>query len=149
MVVRRKRKSKKRRGSRTHGWGAGKKHRGAGHRGGRGRAGVGKRGGQKVTAYLARGIKPIGRRGIRISRREVKVKPNPINLKDIEQRLDAWIARKQATKEGDVFVVDLKKLGYTRVLGEGKLTKKLKLICGKFSASAKKKIEEAGGSITK
>ena len=29
-------KSRKKRGTRTHGWGAGKKHRGAGNRGGRG-----------------------------------------------------------------------------------------------------------------
>ncbi|MBT7062960.1 50S ribosomal protein L15, partial [Candidatus Woesearchaeota archaeon] len=36
MVIRKQKKSVKQRGSRTHGWGAGKKHRGAGHRGGRG-----------------------------------------------------------------------------------------------------------------
>jgi len=148
MVVRRKKKSKKRRGSRSHGWGAGKKHRGAGHRGGRGHAGVGKRGASKKTAYFALGIKPTGKTGFR-KRRDIIKKPNPINLKDIEQRLDKWIANKQATKEGDIFVVDLKKLGYTHILGEGKLTKKLKLTCYKVSASAKKKIEEAGGSISK
>lgn len=147
MVVRKRKKSRKRRGSRTHGWGAGKKHRGAGHRGGRGAAGTGKRGQQKRSKYLAAGIQPVGRRGIRLSRRERALRPQPINLKDIEQRLERWVADKKATKEAELFVVDLKKLGYTRVLGEGKLTKKLKLTCDKFSTSAKKKIEEAGGSI--
>ena len=46
MVVRLKTKSKKRRGTRTEGWGAGKKHRGKGHKGGHGVAGIVKRGPQ-------------------------------------------------------------------------------------------------------
>ena len=149
MVIRRKKKSRKQRGSRTHGWGAGKKHRGAGHRGGRGRAGTGKRGQQKRPRYLARGIKPIGRRGIRVKRREIKIK-QPINLKEIEEKLDRWLAEKKAEKEGDVYVINLKKLGYTSVLSEGKLTKKLKIVCDKFSARAKEKIIAAGGeALTK
>ena len=40
-------KNSRQRGSKTHGWGAMKKHRGAGHRGGRGAAGSGKRGDAK------------------------------------------------------------------------------------------------------
>jgi len=148
MVIKQKKKSRKRRGSRTHGWGAGKKHRGAGHRGGRGFAGIGKRGAQKQTKYFAKGIKPTGKKGMKRSRRDQKIKSNPINLKTIEQKLNKWIANKKAIKEGEVFVVNLTKLGYTAVLGQGKLTKKLKLTCKKFSASAKKKLEEAGGEAS-
>jgi len=147
MVIRKKKKSRKRRGSRTHGWGAGKKHRGAGHRGGKGRAGAGKRGAQKKTAHLAKGINPIGKKGKQISRREKKVKPNPINLKELDQKLDFWLAENKAVKEGDVFVVDLTKLGYTAVLGGGNISKKVKLICNKVSSRAKEKIEAAGGSV--
>lgn len=144
MVIRKKKKSRKRRGSRTHGWGAGKAHRGAGHRGGRGFAGIGKRGAQKQTKYFAKGIKPTGKKGMKLSRRDKKIKSNPINLKTIEQKLNKWLVNKQITKEGDIFIIDLTKLGYTVVLGQGKITKKLKLTCKKFSASAKKKLEEAG-----
>lgn len=145
MVIRKKKKSRKRRGHRTHGWGAGKKHRGAGHRGGRGNAGSGKRGAQKKTKFLSKGIKPIGKYGRKISRREKKIKPNPINLKTIEQKLDKWLTNNKATKEGDFIIIDLNKLGYTAVLGEGKVTKKLKLTCKKFSARAVEKIKAAGG----
>ena len=43
MVVRKRKKNSRQHGSTTHGWGAMKKHRGAGNRGGRGLAGTGKR----------------------------------------------------------------------------------------------------------
>ena len=49
MVFKSRSKVQKQRGKRTHGWGHGKKHRGAGNRGGRGKAGLGKRGAQKKT----------------------------------------------------------------------------------------------------
>ena len=35
-----------------------------------------------------------------------------------------------------------------KVLGQGELTKKFTVTAEKFSASAKKKIEDAGGSVT-
>ena len=47
MVTNKRSKDTRQRGSNTHGWGAMKKHRGAGHRGGRGNAGTGKRGDAK------------------------------------------------------------------------------------------------------
>ena len=43
MTVNKRKKNSRQRGSHTHGWGAMKKHRGAGNRGGRGAAGSGKR----------------------------------------------------------------------------------------------------------
>ncbi|MBD3263275.1 50S ribosomal protein L15 [Candidatus Woesearchaeota archaeon] len=147
MVVRRRKLSRRKRGSRTHGWGEGKKHRGAGSRGGRGRAGTGKRGAQKLTKYLSKKQKTIGKVGFRQRKPKTK-KLNPINLRDIEQKLDKWLANKQITKKGDVFVVDLKKLGYTKVLSQGKITKKIKLICNKASKAAKEKVKAAGGEIT-
>ena len=51
MITKRK-KNTRQRGSKTHGWGAKKKHRGAGNRGGRGMAGSGKRAGQKKPTIL-------------------------------------------------------------------------------------------------
>ena len=44
MTHNKRKKNSRQRGEWTHGWGAKKKHRGAGHRGGRGNAGSGKRG---------------------------------------------------------------------------------------------------------
>ena len=51
MVFKSRSKVQKQRGKRTHGWGHGKKHRGAGNRGGRGKAGLGKRGAQRKTLH--------------------------------------------------------------------------------------------------
>ncbi len=138
MVVRKRTKDSRSK-SRTHGWGAGKKHRGAGHRGGRGFAGVGKKGGQKQTAYLAKVIIPFGRHGFRLSRREMKVEPNVLNIKDLDQKADAWVEQKLAAKEGDVYIIDLEKLGYTKLLSEGKTTKKFK-VTGPVSQKAKEKL---------
>ena len=69
-----------------------------------------------------------------------------INLKVIEERFD------------DGATIDLESLAAIRlirdtqlplkVLGEGELTKKFTVTAAKFSASARKKIEAAGGSCT-
>jgi large subunit ribosomal protein L15 len=52
MTTHRRKKNVKQRGSKTHGWGSMKKHRGAGNRGGRGKAGTGKRGDQKKPTII-------------------------------------------------------------------------------------------------
>jgi len=138
-------KSRKQRGSRTHGWGAGKKHRGAGHRGGRGRAGQGKRGQQRATKLYAKGQKGIGRKGFRITR-AIKPKLNALNLKNLEQLIDKWAIEKKATKIKDIYSIDLNKLKY-KLLGTGKLSKKINVIVDNYSKAAKEKIEKAGGSV--
>ena len=51
MTLNKRKKATRQRGSKTHGWGSMKKHRGAGNRGGRGRAGSGKRGDAKKPSY--------------------------------------------------------------------------------------------------
>jgi large subunit ribosomal protein L15 len=145
MVVRQKKKSRKQQGSRTHGWGAGKKHRGAGHRGGKGRAGYGKRGQQRLTKLLAKGEKGIGRKGIRIIRKP-KIKLFSINLRDLDQIIDRWVAEKKATQLKEKYSVDLNKLKY-KLLGTGKISKKIDIVADNFSKAAKEKIEKAGGSL--
>ena len=56
MTVNRRRKRVRQRGSKTHGWGAKKKHRGKGNRGGKGMAGSGKRADSKSLQSGKRGI---------------------------------------------------------------------------------------------
>ena len=143
------RKGKKRqRGSRTHGWGAGKKHRGAGNRGGRGNAGSGKRGAQKKTKYLAHGGKsPLGKHGFQITRQRASL--NTINVRQIETNLDSWLKEKKIKKEKEVFTINLKTLGYDKVLGVGKLTHKIKVTAKAFSKSAEEKLKSAGGEAIK
>ncbi len=133
-------KTRKQRGSRTHGWGAGKKHRGAGHRGGRGNAGSGKRGQQKETKYLALGIKVLGGRD-RIKPRSAP--KNIINVGQLEKKIKVWETKKLIKKEKNLLVVDLKKLGYDKLLGFGEvkgIKGKVKIIVDEVSFSAQKKL---------
>jgi len=148
MVVRKKKKSRKLRGSTSHGWGFSKRHRGKGSRGGHGFAGVGKRGAQKETYYLSLGIEPIGKYGISVKPRCIKVLVKAINLKELCERLEFWIAQKSIEKSADTYKIDLTKLGYTKLLADGKVTKKLNIKCKSCSAKAKQKVEAAGGAVS-
>ncbi len=145
MVVRRAKKSRRPR-SRTHSWGFGKRHRGKGNRGGAGESGTGKRGQHNVSYYYAKGIKPLGRRGIRVSRRDTQ-KDKIINISDLDLQLDKLAAQNKIQKDGNVYLVNLSATGYDKVLGSGEVTHKIKLT-GKASAGAAEKIKAAGGEVT-
>jgi large subunit ribosomal protein L15 len=145
MVVRRATKSKKRRGTRTEGWGAGKKHRGHGHKGGHGASGVGKRGAQRKSKYLAKKKVPYGRVGIRNRRINPEIKA--ISLKNLDQILDKLVSQKLADKQGDSYTIDISKIKFDKILATGKITKKVNIICKMISPLAKEKVEAAGGSV--
>ena len=136
MVVRKSKRSRHQRGRTTGGWGFSKRHRGKGSRGGHGYSGAGKRGAHRESFYHARGIEPLGKKGIQFKPRTFKVPEKTITIEEIDRNASKWGTE-----------VDLTKLGFTKVLGQGKLTHKLKVTCHQFSESAKKKIEEAGGQI--
>lgn len=68
-----------------------------------------------------------------------------INLVDIEENLNSWISAGIAAKKADAVEIDLKKAGYTKVLGSGMPKTKLIIKAAAFSAGAKEKIEKAGG----
>lgn len=149
MVVYKKRKNKKMRAETTHGYGAMKKHRGAGNRGGKGMAGSGKRADQKKPSIIKQfGLSTyFGKRGFKRPQ-GIKADVTVTNLDFLDAHLEQYLAKGQVTKEGDSFVVDLEKLGFQKLLGRGKLTHKIKISAPSLSASAIKKIEEAGGQIT-
>ena len=134
------RKINKKRGTRTCGYGGAQKHRGAGSRGGRGNAGSGKHK-QKKALMEGRVFGKVGFKRHPSLRTIVKT----INLIDIDKQIGKWVDEGKAKKSGSSFSVDLTELGYDKVLGKGKLTHKVDIKAGSFSASAKKKIEESGG----
>ena len=130
-MKRRDKKSKRQRGSKTHGWGSGARHRGSGNRAGVGMAGTGKR--SDAKKHSQNPMEYFGKHGF-TSIKKIKHKVNAINLEHIPM-LEA--------KSG---VVDLDALGYTKLLGKGdgiKLTIKVKTA----SAIAVAKVEEAGGKV--
>lgn len=128
-------KIRKQRGHRTHGWGSPKKHRGAGSRGGRGNAGSKK---HKKVWVAKNDPDRIGKRGFH-SLRQKRVKPRirAINLKDLDR-----IALKKGIKE-----INLKALGYDKLLGTGQVTQKLIVKADMFSPLAKEKLERTGGKL--
>ncbi|MDI6888282.1 MAG: uL15m family ribosomal protein [Methanocellales archaeon] len=131
-------KTKKFRGSRTFGAGKHKKRRGGGSRGGRGRAGGCK---HHFVRALQEG-RPFGKYGFK---RPLKVisKKATINVGTLDQiSSDLLFAKK--TKSGAIHI-DVDKIGVDKVLGGGKVTKKLIITASEFSESAKSKIEGAGG----
>ena len=144
MTVRKQKKSKKFRGETTHGYGAKKKNRGAGSRGGRGMAGSGKRAHQNKPRILKLyGPSYFGKHGFKRPQKTL-AHEKILNLSYLEQYVDTL-----AKKEGDFFVFDAHKAGYTKVLGSGKLTKRFKITCKHFSKKALEKIQAAKGEIIK
>ncbi len=143
-MINKRKKFSRMRASHTHGGGAKKKRRGSGHRGGFGMAGSGKRADQKKPTILKLyGNKYFGKHGfVRPPKTVIKIKA--INISDIEKKLDFYLAQNMISKEKDIYVLDLKKLGYDKLLGAGLIKNKYKII-GKISKKAKEKIEVLGG----
>ena len=125
-----RKKITKMRGSKTCGYGAKKKHRGAGSRGGRGRAGTKKH----MKVWLWKQGEALGKRGFKsLKQRNLEPGVKTINLRDLEK----------LAKGNEV---DASELGYGKVLGSGELTKPLTIKAMIFSRKAKEKIEKAKGS---
>jgi large subunit ribosomal protein L15 len=144
--VRRKRKKiRKLRGSRTCGGGNAKKRRGAGNRGGRGLAGSGKN--KKTKADWVRQNLPghLGKRGFKRPL-AVITEDTVMNVRELDENIDQFIQEGIATVKGDIILLNTEDIGVTKVLGKGRITKKLDVTAPAFSESAAKKIEAAGGT---
>ena len=131
MVVRKRTKFSRQRASFTHGWGSKKKHRGAGNRGGRGMAGTGKRADQRKP-QIWKDKKYFGKHGFASKKKTLKT----INVRELLTLMD------EGKDE-----INLKEKGYGKLIGKGKITKKVVVTVNQASASAIAKIEEAGGSV--
>lgn len=144
MAFKRRKKNSRQRGSTTHGCGSMKKRRGAGNRGGRGRAGTGKRGDQRKPCFW--GGKPyFGKSGFVSKSRAPKI--HAINIKTVEDVLPSWERKSLVEKKGDSYVIDLGRLGYNKLLGTGKCTKKLVITVDFASPGAVEKVKAAGGDV--
>jgi len=133
-------KRSKYRGSRTCGGGTHKNRRGAGNRGGRGRAGINAH--HFVKWYKEMGGPVFGKDGFSNSS-QVTVTVMDVGI--IDQILPSLLAQGIAKNEGDAIVINIADMGISKVLGSGKVTKKLNISAQAFSESAKIKIEKMGG----
>jgi large subunit ribosomal protein L15 len=136
-------RSKKFRGKRTHGRGK-KAGRGAGKRGGRGLAGLHKHKWSYTVKFMP---DHFGRHGFKRPQKVVGAKLT-INVNEVEQHLDSFIEKGAGKKnKNGVFEVNLKQVGFDKLLGKGKVTKKMKIIVPQASNIAISKIEELEGEV--
>lgn len=146
MAFKRRKKNTRMRGSKTHGWGAMKKHRGAGHRGGRGNSGSGKRGDAKKPSYWK--IKDYyGKTGFTyrgFSTRGIIV----INAGSLSSAAERMVLDGKATRSGRLIAINLEQLGFDRLLGTGIVSHALDVTVPRASPKAIEKIEKAGGKVT-
>ena len=137
MTTNKRNKHSRMRGSRTHKWGAKKRHRKSGNRGGFGKAGTGKRAAHKKPTILKLyGNSYFGKFGFfSVTRKKV----NAINLEEIAKLVP------KLKKEGDFYIFDANASGYNKILASGKLDHKIKISCKTFSKNAIEKIKKSGG----
>ena len=127
------------RGSKSHGYGEKKKHRGKGSRGGKGLANIFKHKNiwvkKKRPDLLKRniGFKSLQQRGIRPETRTV-------NVGDLARILGGADFKKE---------VKLSDYGYDKLLGSGQIKTAVKVKVDSYTERAEEKILKAGGQIIK
>jgi large subunit ribosomal protein L15 len=132
------RKIRKERGSRTQGYGRVGQHRCHGSKGYR-KAGRHKAGWSYVLRYEP---EYFSKKGF-FSPKSLKKHERIINLRKLDE-IAGTVSTE--TKEGKS-LIDLGKLGYTKLLGKGKVTRPFIVRISSCSSSAAEKIKEAGGEI--
>ena len=138
MVVRRRKKVRKLRGSKTHGYGSKKKHRGKGSKGGKGLAGSKDHKKQMVLMQDPEHFGKIGfKRGMYPSIKRKRERKKVITLKQLD-----ILASKLGKDE-----INLLELGYKKVISNGTVTKPIKIKALYVTERAREKIEAAGGAV--
>lgn len=144
MVVRTKKRTRKFRGTRSHGWGKTKKHKKSGLRGGVGKAAPKSHHWlQVITGKRAK----IGKKGF-IKPPSTVRRIKTINISHLEAMLPTLVKQGKATIDAGTYNVDLSALGYNKLLAQGEITKPIKIKVEYASESAIEKVKEAGGEVT-
>ncbi|MEK6943130.1 MAG: uL15 family ribosomal protein [Nanoarchaeota archaeon] len=145
MTINKRSKNVRQRGHSTHGWGSKKKHRGKGHQGGAGMAGSGKRADSKKPSVWA-DANYFGKHGFISKSRTPDI--NSVNIGYIEIHINKYLEAKSIKNENGFYVVDLKSLGYNKLLASGRVSMKFKINTPYASKSAIEKVSKAGGEVT-
>ena len=134
------RRTRRYRGSRYCGWGQVGQHRKSGSRGGKGYAGGHKHFWIQTVKYNPNRYRRIGF----VPPSSLRSLPATINVGELED-LAVKLMGAEAMKSGAE--LDLTEVGVGKLLGRGSISTALKIRVDSASASAKSKLEEAGGSI--
>ena len=141
-MTRKLKKTSKLRGSRTFGYGRQGQHRKTSQKGER-KAGRHKGGWSYVLRYMP---DYWGKKGFR-SVQSLHQKINVINVGSLSSLAERLEAQNQLERKDGKILLDLDKLGFTKLLGTGKIAAPMLVKVSAHSSSAAKKIEEAGGQI--
>ncbi|ACP35544.1 ribosomal protein L15 [Sulfolobus islandicus Y.G.57.14] len=138
MVVRREKKSRKMRGSRTMGWGIRGQHRDRGSQGGR-QIGMHK---EKWSWLVKYGEGWYGKHGFRNPTTKLT---SAISLRKLNELL---VSGSIKIKEIDgKKIVDLNELGYDKLLGGGIISVPVTIKVGKATDRAIQKVKQIGGEV--
>lgn len=134
------RKTRKKRGSRTVGWGRVGQHRKTGQKGGRK---VGRR--KHLWTWVLR-YEPdyFSKKGFYSARRK---EINAVNVGELEELARKLSIERELPEKDAMPFLDLDQLGYSKLLGTGTLAKPFSIKVTSYSKSAAEKVEEAGGKI--
>ena len=143
MAVRREKKRKYLRGWRTHGWGRVGQHRRSGRKGGRGRAGMHK---HKWTWVVKYAPDYFGKHGF-TRPPELVPEHKCINLKQLDELVGDLLEKGALEIVEGLPLVDLPRLGYSKLLGGGRVSRPLYVKTLYATERAVEKIEEAGGRV--
>ncbi len=141
MTVRRQKKHRRFRGRRTY-HGSHKKWRGGGSRGGRGAAGLHK---HKWTYTVKYDKEHFGRYANKPHGKKVAT----VSLNYLNTNAEKFLKQKIAEKEGSLIKINVEKLGFGKVLGNGKVSMPLIVEAKYFSKAAEEKLAKAGGKAVK
>lgn len=141
-MTRKLKKTSKLRGGRTFGYGRQGQHRKSSQKGEK------KRGRHKGGwSYVLRWEPDYwGKKGFR-SVQSLHRKVNVINVGNLGSLVERLEAQNQLERKDGKVLLDLQKLGFTKLLGTGNIVEPLLVKVSAHSSSAAKKIEEAGGQI--
>ncbi|HEY8109979.1 MAG: uL15 family ribosomal protein [Nitrososphaerales archaeon] len=131
------RKTRKFRGSRTHGWGQIGQHRASGHKGGLGKSGLHK---HLYSTLLKFDPDHFGHDSTHPPH------PNIIKKWASVRDLDDIFA-KHGKLEGNRKLIDLTSLGYDKLLGGGQVKNAYLVKVEQYTASAEDKIKKVGGEV--
>ena len=147
-------KIRKKRGTRTCGYGRVGQHRKTGQRAGRGKTTQWKK--SKKTYYLKQkelGFPDpdwnMGKKGFKRPQDITRIyKTNTLNIKDLDQKIDKLVLENSAKKTGTTYIINLNDINIQKILGRGEINKKINVSVNRASKQAMEKIEAAGGKIT-
>jgi large subunit ribosomal protein L15 len=145
MQKRKGKKIHKMRGRRAAGYGFSAGHRASGQRGGKGKAGTKKH--HYIKTMIEEGPDYFGKHGFKRPQKlleEIAV----INVGELDSGADRLVSAGLATKKGARYIIDIAQLGADKVLGSGRVKKKLDLKgVRSISERAREKITSVGGTV--